>query len=296
LERRTPAADIGSAERTVALTPPTLSTELWVSYPQKREVLCGVNIEVRAGEILGLAGESGSGKSTLALALLGLLRHTGAKIRGRVLLNGVDVVPYTERQMRDVRGRLISLIPQGASGALNPALRIGTQLREAWKAHSKESWTAESTRVKKLLASCGLPQDEGFQRRFPGQVSVGQAQRILIVMALLHRPALLVADEPTSALDVITQGEVLELIGRINREQSMSVLFISHDLPAVAALCDRMAILHEGQIVECGPVASVLSAPKHPYTEKLIAAVQKLQIVRSRPALSSSTEIDDKQV
>lgn len=195
--------------------------------------------------------------------------------------------------MRDVRGRLISLIPQGASGALNPALRIGTQLREAWNAHSKESWTAESSRVKKLLASCGLPDDEGFQRRFPGQVSVGQAQRILIVMALLHRPALLVADEPTSALDVITQWEVLELVAKINREQSMSVLFISHDLPAVAALCDRMAILYEGQIVECGPVATVLSAPEHPYTRKLIEAVQNLQIVRSRRTHPGSTETGD---
>jgi ABC-type dipeptide/oligopeptide/nickel transport system ATPase component len=212
------------------------------------------------------------------------LRHTGATIRGRVLLNGVDIIPYSERQMRDIRGRLISLIPQGASGALNPALRIGTQMREAWKAHSKESWAEERGNVKKLLTSCGLPEDEKFQHRFPGQISIGQAQRILIVMALLHRPTLLVADEPTSALDVITQCEVLELISKINREQKMSVLFISHDLPSVAALCHRVAILHKGQIVECDAVATVLSAPKHPYTAKLVAAVQKLQIVQSHRA------------
>lgn len=290
MERRISAADTGSAERTLALAHPTLSTELWVDYPQKGEVLRGIHIEVHPGEILGLVGESGSGKSTLALALLGLLRHTGAKIRGKSFVNGIDVVPYTERQMRDVRGRLISLIPQGASGALNPALRIGTQLREAWNAHAKQSWTLESARVKELLAACGLPSEEGFLRRFPGQISVGQAQRILIVMALLHRPALLVADEPTSALDVITQAEVLELLGRINREHSMSVLFISHDLPSVAALCHRIAILYGGQIVECGPVLDVLTEPKHPYTERLVAAVQKLQIPRSNRALSPSTE------
>ncbi|HUS07113.1 MAG TPA: ABC transporter ATP-binding protein [Bryobacteraceae bacterium] len=250
-----------------------------------------MKLEVPDGEILGLVGESGSGKSTFALALLGLLGHTGAKISGRILLNGIDVLPYSERQMRDVRGRLISLIPQGASGALNPALRIGTQIREAWKAHSQESWKTESRRVKELLASCGLPDDEAFLRRFPGQVSVGQAQRILIVMALLHRPALLVADEPTSALDVITQQEVLDLIAKINRQHGMSVLFISHDLRSVAALCGGVAILHEGKIVECGPVTGVLAAPQHPYTKRLVAAAEKLQLSPSGGMRAGSPEI-----
>ena len=289
MECRTPAADDGSAERTVTLPDPTLSAEVWVDYPQKGEVLRGLRVEVRAGEILGLVGESGSGKSTLALALLGLLRHTGAKVRGRILLNGSDIANYTERQMRHVRGRLISLVPQGASGALNPSLRIGTHIREAWNAHAKGSWTAESQRVAGLLSSCGLPSEEGFLRRFPGQISVGQAQRVLIVMALLHHPALLIADEPTSALDVITQREVLELIARINRDQNMGVLFISHDLPSVAALCHRIAILHNGEIVECGPVGSVLAAPQHPYAQRLVAAVEKLQI--PRPANSAGTNL-----
>ncbi len=272
----------------------TLCAELWVDYPQKGDVLRGINVEVRSGEILGFVGESGSGKSTLALAILGLLRHTGARVRGSVVLNGIDVLPYTERQMRDVRGRLISLVPQGASGALNPALRIGTQLNEAWNAHSKESWSGQEARVKQLLTSCGLPGEEAFLRRFPAQISIGQAQRILIVMALLHSPSLLIADEATSALDVITQQEVLHLIGRINRERNMSVLFISHDLPSVAALCHRIAILHEGQIVECGPVRDLLSAPQHPYTKKLVIAVQKLQIPRDNQIDSTSIGIDNR--
>lgn len=287
------AFESGSAERTVALTHPTLATELWVDYPQKGEVLRGIKVEVRAGEILGLVGESGSGKSTLALAILGLLRHTGAKIRGSMVLNGTDLATYTEAQMRDVRGRMVSLIPQGASGALNPALRIGTQIREAWNAHAKSSWSAETERVSELLASCGLPADAAFLRRFPGQISVGQAQRVLIVMSLLHRPALLIADEPTSALDIITQQEVIELIGGINRDQNMGVLFISHDLPSVAALCRRIAILHDGEIVECGPVDSVLASPKHPYTQKLVAAVERLQIPRIGRAISNSTGTDN---
>ena len=272
----------------------TLCAELWVDYPQKGDVLRGINVEVRSGEILGFVGESGSGKSTLALAILGLLRHAGARVRGSVVLNGIDVLPYTERQMRDVRGRLISLVPQGASGALNPALRIGTQLSEAWNAHSKEGWSGQEARVKQLLTSCGLPGEEDFLRRFPAQISIGQAQRILIVMALLHSPSLLIADEATSALDVITQQEVLHLIGRINREHNMSVLFISHDLPSVAALCHRIAILHEGQIVECGPVRDLLSAPQHPYTKKLVIAVQKLQIPRDNQIDSTSIGIDNR--
>lgn len=272
----------------------TLCAKLWVDYPQKRDVLRGIDVEVRAGEILGFVGESGSGKSTLALAILGLLRHAGARVRGSVVLNGIDVLPYTERQMRDVRGRLISLVPQGASGALNPALRIGTQLREAWRAHSKESWAGEEARVKQLLSSCGLPSEDDFLRRFPAQISIGQAQRILIVMALLHSPSLLIADEATSALDVITQQEVLQLIGRINRERNMSVLFISHDLPSVAALCHRMAILHDGQIVESGPVADLLSAPRHSYTKRLVTAVQKLQIPRDNQIDSTSIGIDNR--
>lgn len=258
----------------------TLSTELWVDYPQKRDVLRGINLEVRPGEILGLVGESGSGKSTLALALMALLGHTGAKVRGRISLNGIDLLACPESRMREIRGKLISLIPQGAAGALNPALRIGAQLREAWRAHSSESWSAQSSRLRSLMTSCGLPDDEPFLRRFPSQVSIGQAQRILIVMALLHNPLLLVADEPTSALDVITQQEVLELIKKINREYGMSVLFISHDLPSVASLCDKLAILHDGQIVELGPVMRVLDEPRHTYTRKLVNAIQQIQIIR----------------
>ena len=157
----------------------------------------------------------------------------------------------------------------------------------------EESWSAETQRVSELLASCGLPADAAFLRRFPGQISVGQAQRVLIVMSLLHRPALLIADEPTSALDIITQQEVIELIGGINRDQNMGVLFISHDLPSVAALCRRIAILHDGEIVECGPVDSVLASPKHPYTQKLVAAVERLQIPRIGRAISNSTGTDN---
>jgi ABC-type glutathione transport system ATPase component len=252
-----------------------LSTDISVDYPQKKGVLRGARIEVFPGEMVGLVGESGSGKSTLALAILRLLGHTGARVSGRVTLLGKDLAGCSERELRDVRGRLLSLVPQSPLAALNPALRIGTQLREAWRAHSRVPWSGCKERIAQLLASAGLPPEEDFLKRFPGETSVGQAQRVLIVMALLHGPPLLIADEPTSALDVITQREVLDLLASICREHRMSVLFISHDLLTVAGICQRLAILHEGEIVECGPVKAVLNAPQHPYTRKLIAAVPK---------------------
>jgi len=143
--------------------------------------------------------------------------------------------------------------------------------------NSRQSWSSQQERVGKLLESAGLSSGEEFLRRFPSEISVGQAQRILIVMALIHSPLLLIADEPTSALDVITQREVLDLLTRIGKQRQMSMLFISHDLLTVATRCHRLAILHAGKIVETGQVQEVLSAPKHPYTKLLIAAVPKFE-------------------
>lgn len=251
---------------------PVLSLEITVDYPEKKGVLRGARLEVSPGEFVGLVGESGSGKTTLALAILRLLDHTGARVLGRTLLLGEDLEGRDERGLRDIRGRLASLIPQSPTTALNPGLRIGTQLREAWRAHSQEPWSSQNERVAQLLVSVGLLPPEAFLKRFPRQISVGQAQRVLIVMALLHAPRLLIADEPTSALDAITQREILDLLVRIGKERHMSMLFISHDLLTVATLCDRLAILHGGEIVESGPVNQILASPDHPYTKRLIAA------------------------
>ena len=254
---------------------PILSIDLSVDYPRRQGVLRGARFDVLPGEILGLVGQSGSGKSTLALAILRLLDHTGALLRGKNMLLGRDLAACSRREMRDVRGRLISFIPQSPLLALNPALRTVTQLREAWRAHSNQPWEAQQERLHALLESAGLGTEPGLLNRFPGQISVGQAQRIMIVMALLHHPKLLIADEPTSALDLITQREVLDLFSKINAQQQMSILFISHDLMAVAALCHRLAILHGGAIVECGPVEELLRSPTHSYTRQLVEAVPK---------------------
>jgi ABC-type glutathione transport system ATPase component len=274
LEYRTPEG----SQTALAKSDNILQAHLTVDYTQKTGVLRDARIDVSRGEIVGLVGQSGSGKSTLALSILRLLDPANARIQGRVLLEGSDLLHLPEREMRSVRGKQIALIPQSASSTLNRALRIGTQLRESWNAHANSPWADELARIRSLLKSCGLPDDDAFLRRYPDQISLGQAQRVLIVMAVLHRPSLLIADEPTSALDVVTQEEVLELIRRINIEQQMSVLFISHDLPVVAALCHRIAILHEGLIVESGPVCLVLNSPAHDYTKKLVEAVKHLQL------------------
>jgi len=180
-----------------------------------------------------------------------------------------------ERQLRNIRGRGVSLIPQSPAIALNPALRIGTQLREAWRAHSSLPWSTQKQRIEHLFTSAGLPDEEAFLKRFPTEISVGQAQRVLIVMSLLHSPPLLIADEPTSALDVITQRDVLDLFARIGNEHQMGMLFISHDLPVVAALCSRIAILYGAEIVESGPTVEILNSPNHSYTKRLVTAVPK---------------------
>jgi ABC-type glutathione transport system ATPase component len=247
-------------------------------------VLRGVRLEVFPGEIVGLVGESGSGKSTLALALLGLLKHTGAAMRGHNILLGEDRAPLREREWRSLRGRVVSLVPQSPTAALNPALRVGTHLREAWKAHSKAPWSPDLPRLVSLLKVAGLGDPDALLKRFPQQISVGQAQRVLIVSALLHSPALLIADEPTASLDVITQREILGLLRRLTREENLSMLLISHDLLVVASLCSKVCILHEGTIVESGPTDRILANPQHPYTVRLLEALPvDVRLAISRP-------------
>jgi ABC-type dipeptide/oligopeptide/nickel transport system ATPase component len=244
-------------------------------YRGRADVLRGVAFEIEAGEIVGLAGQSGSGKSTIALAIMRLLHLKGGAARGEIRFRGGDLLRSTEREMRAIRGREISLVLQNPVSSLNPALRIGTQLSEAWEAHRAPRFTRE-TAILDTLHAVSLHVEKPFLRRYPGELSVGQAQRVLIAMAILHRPALLIADEPTSALDALTQSEILRLFARLNRELSMAILYISHDLLSIASLCRRMAILHDGEIVEFAPVGSIFHNPAHPYTRRLIDAIPAL--------------------
>jgi peptide/nickel transport system ATP-binding protein len=252
---------------------PLLSVSLSVDYPNRPGVLRDVCFQIGSGEVLALVGQSGSGKSTIALSLLRLLHMKGGKARGSVLLRGRDLMREKEREMRAIRGRDIGLVLQSPLSSLNPALRIGTQLLEAWRAHARGPAAAGRQIVREALGAVSLPSDDEFLRRYPGQLSVGQAQRVMIAMAVLHRPALLIADEPTSALDVITQAEILSLFGRLNRDYGIAILYISHDLLSVANISQRIAILHRGEIVEQGDTEKVFCCPRHGYTQQLVAAM-----------------------
>jgi len=235
-------------------------------------------LDIQRGEIVGLVGESGSGKSTLALALLQLLELKGAKVQGEVTFQGENLLHKKESQLRDIRGRQMSVVLQSPLTSLNPALSVGTQLKEAWRAHAIGTGGECHAAVGAALRSVSLPDDEEFLKRRPSQLSVGQGQRVIIAMAILHRPALLIADEPTSALDTITQAEILSLFARLNRELEMAILYISHDLLSVAALCHRVAILRDGEIVECDGPDAIFDSPRHPYTQKLIAALPRRRL------------------
>jgi ABC-type dipeptide/oligopeptide/nickel transport system ATPase component len=254
-------------------TQPLLSLRLSATYPGKSGVLRDLSLTIRRGEVLGLVGESGCGKSTLALAILKLLYLKRGRAEGSILFNGRDLMGLRESQMRRLRGKEIALVLQSPMSSLNPALRIGTQLEEAWKVHQRSAREETGRAVRETLESVSLPADANFLRRYPAELSVGQAQRVLIGMAVLHQPGLLIADEPTSALDIITQAEILQLFSTLSRKLGMGILYISHDLLSVATISQRVAVMDRGEIVECRNTADLFCNPNHPYTHKLISAL-----------------------
>ncbi len=268
-----------------------LSVDLVVDYPNKQRALDGASFRIRRGEVLGLVGESGSGKSTIALAILKLLDLKQGKASGRIMFRDRDILQSSEREMGQIRGLEIGLVLQSPMSSLNPALRIETQLTEAWKAHAHGTTSELNAAVERALARAGLPADREFRRRYPAQISVGQAQRVLIAIAVMHSPSLLIADEPTSALDAVTQSEILRMLAALNREMATAVLYVSHDLQSVATICHSIAILHAGKIVECRRTQDILSCPRHPYTQQLLACAPWLQRPHSHPAAVSMPHV-----
>lgn len=260
-----------------------LSTQLTIAYKDKPPIVQGLRLDLDHGQILGLVGHSGCGKSSLALAILGLLGMKGGVASGSILWNGRELLGMKEIEWRKLRGKEISFVPQSAMSSLNPALRIGTQLAEAWKLHEKGSRQQCQESILRSLENVSLPATEEFLRRYPSEISVGQAQRVLIAMAILHRPSLLIADEPTSALDAITQSEILSLFSNLNRKLAMSILFISHDLLFASSLCHRIAIVNEGQVVECNTPYNVFFHAANPFTRRLVASLPTPPIAPVQP-------------
>jgi peptide/nickel transport system ATP-binding protein len=233
----------------------------------------GVSFALERGEVLGLVGESGSGKSVTGYSILGLVDPPGRIAAGSIRLEGRELVGLAEEEMRRLRGRRMAMVFQDPMMTLNPVLSIETQMVEAVLAH--ESAPREEARRRALegLARVGIASPERRLAQYPHQFSGGMRQRVAIAIALLHRPDLVIADEPTTALDVTVQGQILYEMQRLVRESGAALVWITHDLAVVAGLADRVAVMYAGRIVEEGPTAEVLDAPRHPYTRGLLDSV-----------------------
>ena len=237
-----------------------------------------VSFTLAAGEILALSGESGSGKSTVAQALLGL-GQAGARVAGgRVLYRGRDLLRLPRAELRRLRGRDIAFVPQNPATSLTPTMRIGAQMAEIFRFHGLPVPQGPDRRAAELLDSVGLPEPALMLRRFPHQLSGGQRQRVLIAMALAGEPGLIVLDEPTTGLDVTNQARILDLLRDLRGRVSAAMVYVSHDLAALASIADRVAVMQLGRVVEQGRVDRVFAAPEHPYTQKLLAALPRLDV------------------
>ncbi|MDF3939264.1 ABC transporter ATP-binding protein [Achromobacter denitrificans] len=232
-----------------------------------------VSYDIRAGEILCIVGESGSGKSMSANAIMGLLPDYLAPQQGRILFRGQDLLRQDEAALLAMRGKDMAMIFQEPLSALNPLMTVGEQISEVMRVHNAYPGAQRMARTLEMLAFVGLPDPATLYHVYPFRLSGGQRQRVMIAMALALEPALLIADEPTTALDVTTQAQILALIARIQKEKGMGVMFVTHDFGVVAEIAHRVAVMEKGILVEQGPADDVLNRPRHPYTQRLIAAV-----------------------
>lgn len=250
-----------------------LSVEFVTEHGQAT-VVSDINLTVRKGEVLGLVGESGSGKSVTSLSIMRLLPSPPARITsGSIMFDNKDILQMSRKELRDLRGNDIAMVFQDPMTSLNPAFTIGDQLIEAVLLHRKVKKAAARERAIELLEMVGIPDPAARLKQFPHEFSGGMRQRALIAIALANEPRLLIADEPTTALDVTVQAQIIDLLRKLQREMDMGVIFVTHDLGVVAELCDRVAVMYAGQIVEQAPVHELFANPKHPYTAGLLASM-----------------------
>ena len=235
-----------------------------------------VSFNVEKGKTLGLVGESGCGKSVTAMSISRLVSPPGRIVGGEILLNGRNLVPLPDQEMRQVRGSQISMIFQEPMTALNPVLEVGFQIAEAVLAHESVSKREAWSRAVESMRAVSIPDPEKRARDYPHHLSGGMRQRIMIAMALVCNPELVIADEPTTALDVTIQAQILELLDSLRQKYNLSLILISHDLGVIAEVAETVAVMYAGKIVEMGPAMGVFHNPKHPYTQGLLQSVPRL--------------------
>jgi peptide/nickel transport system ATP-binding protein/oligopeptide transport system ATP-binding protein len=251
--------------------------DLHVSYRSREGVLCpalaGVSFDLMPGEIMGVLGESGSGKSTLAVSLVRLLPGNGKIIRGAVHFERKDLLQAKPDELQQIRGRRISLIFQEPSLALHPTMRVGEQVRQVLAAHSSLKKSVLNERTRQVFAEVFPEEADRISRSYPHQLSGGQRQRVLIAQAIACGPSVVIADEPTASLDSATQMEILGAFRTLREKLGLAMIFITHNPALLSGFADRVMVLYGGQVVECGPAATVLASPQHPYTQALFASI-----------------------
>lgn len=237
------------------------------------EAVAGVSLSIREGEIVGLVGESGSGKTVTAMSVAGLLPRKQCEYSGEIFLDGAELLHADRAELRKVQGKEIGVVFQEPQSSLDPLMRIGPQVEEVLRVHTRLDRAERRRLALEAMAAVELPEPEAVYEKYPHQLSGGMLQRAMIAAAVIARPKLLLLDEPTTALDVTIQAQILELLKKLNRESGVSMLFISHDLNVVRKLCGRVAVMQKGLLVEEGEAQEVFRHPRHPYTRRLIAAI-----------------------
>jgi len=235
-----------------------------------------INLTIRRGEVVGLVGESGSGKSVTSFAILRLIRRPGRVESGTITFDGVDLASLNEEEMRQVRGAKIAMVSQSPRTALNPVIPVGRQISRLFQLHAGLSAEQAKKRMLEMLALVRIPDPEKRARQYAHQLSGGMCQRVMIAMALATSPQLLLADEPTTGLDVSIAARILDLLRELGARTGAAILFITHDLGVVAEICDRVVVMHAGQVVESAPVRTLFNNPAHPYTRALVRSIPRI--------------------
>jgi peptide/nickel transport system ATP-binding protein len=277
----------------VSAAPLLTVTDLRVVFEGDRgslvEAVAGVSLSLMPGRTLGIVGESGCGKSVTALSIMRLLPKSEARMTGSVVFEGRELTALPEPEMQDLRGNRLAMIFQEPMTSLNPSFTVGDQIGESLVRHRGVSAQAARAAAIDMLARVRIPSPKERADEYPHKLSGGMRQRVMIAMALVCRPALLIADEPTTALDVTIQAQILDLLARLREETGSAIILITHDLGVVAETCDDVAVMYAGEIVECAPAARIFSAPQHPYTVGLLGSIPLIGSRRERLATISGS-------